>query len=299
MTGAEIVGAGFAAAKGAKKIADALGGDAKEQEQLSRLAEDTKALEVAANARADRVAIRQLVLTKLYAPLAKWVGYKSDYFDNHFADDMAEKLADVPEEHITSPSPIVAAQSMEGLSYSLDEPDLKEMYLNLLATASDDRRAHEAHPSYAQLIKQLAPREAGCLEDVLKSAAKGTIVPIAELRNSKAGGTSGRVHYTHLVNLVDLVTGVAIEDPDYPMFVDNWVRLGLVLVDYSASITREDAYDWVESRPEYESASAEVADQEGRQVTIHKGVMRVTALGKRFYEAVSRDSQARTNGGGL
>ncbi len=283
MTGAEIVGVGVAAAKGAKKVADALGGDAKEQEQLSRLAEDTKALEVAANARADRVAIRQLVLTKLYAPLAKWVGYKSDYFENQFADDMAEKLADVPEEHITSPSPVVAAQSMEGLSYSLDEPDLKEMYLNLLATASDSRRSEEAHPSFAQIIKQLSPGEASLLLGVLHNKRMGT--PLVEIRSEKDG--AWQTLQRHVFNTIDPNTGVALVEPRLPLYVDNWVRLGLVEASNQIMLKRDGAYEWIESRPEMMQAREIHKSLPDRSVGVQKGVLMPTALGLQFAEAVT------------
>ncbi|UKJ63710.1 DUF4393 domain-containing protein [Cellulosimicrobium cellulans] len=287
MTGPEIVAGLAAGAKGAKKVVDALGGDAKEQEQLSRLAEDTKALEVAANARADRVAIRQLVLTKLYAPLAKWVGYKSEYFESQFADDMAEKLADVPEEHITSPSPVVAAQSMEGLSYSLDEPDLKEMYLNLLATASDDRRSREAHPSYAQIIKQLSSTEAAYLKGALGSMHDRSVLSIAELRSKQADGSGLRAICSHLIELYSEETGEFQADPDYPLYIDNWVRLGLATVSYEYEVTRKGAYDWVKEHPEYLKAATALEGDNERVLEVAHGIMRGTDLGRKFYDAVS------------
>ncbi|MFB7889292.1 DUF4393 domain-containing protein [Cellulosimicrobium cellulans] len=296
MTGPEIVAGLAAGAKGAKKVVDALGGDAKEQEQLSRLAEDTKALEVAANARADRVAIRQLVLTKLYAPLAKWVGYKSDYFDDHFADEMAEKLADVPEEHIVSPSPIVAAQSIEGLSYSLDEPALKDMYLNLLATASDDRRSDYAHPAFAQILKQLTPVEAAYVVKAIEWGG-GRGLPIAVLKDSEGEGIGFLELYRHLVQLLDNERK-PVEDEDYPMYVDNWIRLGLVDADYLTFRSGEEAYAWVESRPEYERFSKLMPSDGSRKLTYDRGILRPTALGVRFARAVSSSgADAGTRGG--
>jgi hypothetical protein len=287
MTGAEIVGGAVVAAKGVKAAADALGGDADERRQLARLGEDLPAMSIAAQATAHRVAIRQKVLTKLWTPLAKWVDHKIEYFDSgRFADDMAEKLIEVPPEHIVSPAPIVAVQSVEGLSYSLEEPNLKDMYLNLLTTASDGRRAHDAHPSYAQIIKQLSAREAGHLEGVLS----GTSWPIVELRNGNAGAEGGfRAHYRHLVNLMNLASKESAVDKDYSMFVDNWIRLGLVVVEYDAELMGEDVYGWVDGRPEYLEAKEVIGAQEGRLLQVKRGVLRVTDLGKRFHAAVATD----------
>jgi hypothetical protein len=56
-----------------------------------------------------------------------------------------------------------------GLSYTFEEPSLKDLYLNLLATASDDRRADQAHPAFAEIIKQLTPDETKLLNSTLRN----------------------------------------------------------------------------------------------------------------------------------
>ncbi len=89
---------------------------------------------------------------------------KADYFDgDEFAEDMAQKTAHLGEDDIVEPKANVAAQAMQGLGFSLDEPDLKEMYLNLLATASTKGRDHQAHPAFAEIIRQLTSEEASAL----------------------------------------------------------------------------------------------------------------------------------------
>jgi hypothetical protein len=41
------------------------------------------------------------------------------------------------------------------------------MYLNLLVTASNDRRVDRVHPAFAEFIKQLAPDKAKALSAIL------------------------------------------------------------------------------------------------------------------------------------
>lgn len=129
---------------GIEAASRALGDSDEVKRQLLELAKDSPSMQDAAEHYARRIAIKQKVLLKLYQPLAKWVGESRDYLGGEFIADMSAKIADVPEEHLTSPPPAVAVPAMQGLGYSLGEPELKEMYLNLLALASDDRHTQEA-----------------------------------------------------------------------------------------------------------------------------------------------------------
>jgi hypothetical protein len=283
MTGGEFA-AGAAVVKGAVSLGASLAGDAAEKKQLSELAGDSKALEVAAHARADRVAIRQLALTKLFAPLARWVGYRSEYFANEFNTDLAEKLADVPEDQLVPPKPVIAAQAMEGLSYSLDEPALKDLYLNLLARVSDARTADMGHPSFAQVIKQLSPEEAGILLQVLETGPNGIPMVRIKFNDPMQGGYI--ILQNHLVRLVDLATGVEAENPQWPVWVENWVRLGLVSTDYLQARVGDAAYSWVDVRPEVTRARAGLPDADVGTIDWDKGLLIPTAFGLRFAAAV-------------
>ena len=56
---------------------------------------------------------------------------------------------------------------MEALGDSLEEPNLKEMYLNLLAASSTATRSRDVHPSFVDTIRQLDSDEAGLLSTFL------------------------------------------------------------------------------------------------------------------------------------
>lgn len=96
------------------------------------------------------MAVREQMGLALFAPLARMFRIRQDYFEADFAKDFAEKVADVPEENLQAPKPSIAAPAMEGLGYALEEPELKDLYLALLARAADDRHASSAHPSFAK-----------------------------------------------------------------------------------------------------------------------------------------------------
>lgn len=277
MTGGEIVAAGKAAEAIGMK---ALGEDEKTKDVLLRVAEDTPEMKAAARSMAARTAVKERVKLKLYQPFARMIGVSQAYFEDTFPEEMGAKIYDVPDENIITPPASVAVPALQGLSYTFEEPNLKEMYLNLLATASDDRQADQAHPAFADIIKQLTPKETQLLNATLSSYSVVT-VRVKDERDDPQG--SYRVLMSHLVPIAD-ETGEPIEEPQVPTWVDNWQRLGLVNVTYSESRSDKDAYTWVETRPEY----VRLAERPGIQkLGFDKGLIRTTDFGRQFFRAVT------------
>jgi hypothetical protein len=171
---------------------------------------------------------------------------------------------------------------MEGLSYSLDEPDLKEMYLNLLATASHRKRKDGAHPSYAEVIKQLSGSEAPLLVSAL-ARHQSPLVSVESHAEPEARGFTTLER--HVPDLTDPDTGYPVELAQWPIFVDNWVRLGLVAVQSDAWLTADGIYDFAESRPEF--VRHHKAGSADRSLKIQKGLMTATDFGLGFLRAVT------------
>lgn len=278
MSGEEIIPVSKQAAKGAKK---ALGESEHVKQQLAEMAKDSPAMQAAAESYARRIQIKQGILTKIYEPLAKWAGASWAYFESQFPEEMAERIADKPDECLTSPHPSVAVPAIQGLGYSLEDPDLKEMYLQLLATATDNRVSERAHPSFAEIIKQLSPQEAAMLANVLRNGN----TPIARLKKKAVEGKGGTHVASHLLPLQDEDSGAPVEEPSLPVWIDNWNRLGLVRIDYVHSFVEDARYQWIEGRPELVRLSAE--DDRGREgFEVERGILFITDFGCRFSEAV-------------
>ncbi len=89
---------------------------------------------------------------------------------------------------------------------------------------------------------------------------------------------------SHLLPLLDVTTGEPSEEPQLPTWVDNWQRLGLVNVTYAEYKKGGDAYDWVQTRPEY----VRLAEQPNvTKLNFDKGLIRTTDFGRQFFRAVS------------
>lgn len=201
------------------------------------------------------------------------------YFETAFEADVAARLAEVPDEHVAEPKASVAGPALQGLAFSHEEPDLKAMYLSLLGTAMDARVAAEVHPAFVEIIRQIDAEEARLLRTVLNRPT-GSALAIVELRIVVAGPQSGwRTLGRNVMNIVNLSTQEPAEIPRLPAMIDNWVRLGLVSVEYGKFLLGEDAYAWVTARPEYLRFSS---DPSNGNVVFEKGILAPTALGAQF-----------------
>jgi abortive infection alpha-like protein len=162
-----------------------------------------------------------IALTPIW--LMDW-GYKKagDYLNSI----LPEKLKDIPPERIVTPNPAVIGPAVDALRFAvnMDEPDLREMYANLIATSMDKETARNAHPAFAEIIRQMVADEAKIF----------TFIATAEPIN--VSDISLAV-YTPDDNLVihDNISGYRYIDqrckcahPDLiPSYLDNLRRLGI------------------------------------------------------------------------
>jgi hypothetical protein len=282
MTGPEIAMAGKAIEAIGKKALDV---DDKTKDHMLQAARDTPEMRAAGQALAARAAVVERIKLRIYLPIARLLGVSNAYFEDNFPEEMAAKTANIPDENFVPPPPSIAVPAMQALSYSFEEPDLKELYLNLLATATDNRRATDAHPAFAEIIKQISADEARVLDWTLRQAK--WVQPVVQVIGLYEGGGQ-RIHYRHLIPLTD-DSGALIEEPQVPSWIDNWVRLGLIEVNYLEWLADESKYEWAKARPEYQR----IYDHDGLdmgQVDISRGLIRITPFGERFLRAVSPPS---------
>ncbi|PLX95334.1 MAG: hypothetical protein C0620_04445 [Desulfuromonas sp.] len=96
------------------------------------------------------------------SPIAGLVwGYEQ--IEKYVKDTLEKKLKNKDPEKITSPPPNIAGPLLESLKYTAYQEELRNMYLNLLATSMDKDVTEKAHPSFVEIIRQLSPDEAKIL----------------------------------------------------------------------------------------------------------------------------------------
>jgi len=131
--------------------------------EVMKAAGDNPQVKEAANNLGQTAVTLTKTINNVLVPLAA-INFAFDkariYFAGKFQLDIAEKAKSIPPEHIVEPKASIAGPTLQGLAFTHEEPNLKEMYLNLLATAMDGRAAAVAHPAFVEIIKQLDSEDA-------------------------------------------------------------------------------------------------------------------------------------------
>jgi hypothetical protein len=109
------------------------------------------------------------------APLegAVW-GYQQ--IKDYLSAAVAARLANKPAEEIKPPDRVIAGPVVMSMAFAAEAPHLREMYANLLAAAMHAPSANRVHPSFVQVIQQLAPAEAQILEEIARSYTSGSVL---------------------------------------------------------------------------------------------------------------------------
>lgn len=202
------------------------------------------------------------------------------YFAAKFGQELGSKLAGLAPEDIVEPKTYIAGPVIQGIADTVEEPDLRDMYTSLLASAMSEQAASQVHPSYVEIIKQLSPHEVEALQGVLRQQQ----LPAATLFTQFPDGS----HITHERNLVPIFKFPSDYDPVVvrtgASWIENWHRLGLIEVDYANHLSNDAAYEWVEGRLEFTHRSTFI--REGEALRFKKGLIRRTDFGVGFAEAV-------------
>jgi hypothetical protein len=215
-----------------------------------------------------------------------WIANRQYKFDEVKAL-LAKKLENVNPENIVPPEPYVAIPAWQGISYSMDSDELKELYANLLAKSMNSETKNNVHPGFAEIIMQMSPLDAENLSVLSKS------------------GTTAIANYAYIAHNTDKYMEyyyVFLGNPNntditsQSISINSLNRLGLVIVSYTEWISDDRVYSKFEETDTFKELVANIpklpADglQEPRDnnhivdVMIQKGIVKITPLGKAFID---------------
>lgn len=204
------------------------------------------------------------------------------YFNSKFKEEIKEKTKNIPKENLITPKTNLVGPAIQGLAYNFEEYNLKEMFLNLISNGMDSRKKHITHPSFVEIINQLSPDEAGILKIILKSTNSE---PICRIYARHENGTEFRL-FDNIISLVDDNNQPEFRE-EYSAYIDNWVRLGLINVDYGRQITDKRHYECLTNRPEINMANEKIkAFSDSYNIQIYYGIFYATGYGILFSKAV-------------
>lgn len=214
-----------------------------------------------------------------------------EYFEGQFSSDMKSRVDRIPLDSVVEPKASIAGPALQGLAFSFEEAPLRELYLNLLATAMDGRQMDRSHPAFVEALKQLTATEADLIKNFCCNRNSTAIV---QYQSKMIEGHSFNELQRHVMDWHRDGDGdgtrTRIEIENIQVYVDNWIRLGLVEVDYGQHLSAEGAYDFATARPEHARHVEKFAHLSDRKVDFQKGIIRCTDFGFKFGQAVGLNS---------
>lgn len=210
-------------------------------------------------------------------PLRKWVNDREEYFEET-GELLTKKLKNVKEEKIVTPELYVAVPTIQALSYSLDNNELKNLYANLLARAMNMDTMEYVHPAFVEIIKQLSPIDAIIFKEIINREC----IPAIDLfyANKKYEGVIVAKNFTDIA-----VTTYEIES----VSINNLTRLNLIEISDDV-INDEEIYTGITNSSIYIQTKLSFKDiEEGFEFYDNKKSIVYTELGKLFYKICVED----------
>jgi abortive infection alpha-like protein len=214
------------------------------------------------------------------APLAALVwGYET--MAGYLGEALSKRLKGVPPERIITPQATVAGPALDALKYAGPDPDLRELYANLLARAMDQRTALMAHPAFVEILRQLTPDEAR----ILKAIAERESIPVLSVTSqNRSDGSYNWV--LHRFSTLGEEAGCAFQALT-PTYLDNLLRLGLLELHEDKRDATPGAYDGLRAHASVVEAMKQAQAADGsRTPHVLEQVLVVTSLGRQFCDAV-------------
>lgn len=204
---------------------------------------------------------------------------------NDFIPLVAKKLQNVPKEQIQTPKTNLAGPAIEALRFSAQEPELQNMFANLLATAMDKQTSGDAHPSFVEIIKQLSPDEAKIL-CYMKYRVDIPVIDVRQLTD-KPNEFYPRIKNFSLLGIKSKCTFLMSTQT----YIDNLCRLKICEIPHDMQIMNENLYQELENSPHIEKHLKSIKEESGKEpMFIHKR-LDITIYGQQFINAciINRD----------
>ena len=164
------------------------------------------------------------------------------------------------------------ADMAERLVYLDEEPDLKQMFEDLLISTVDLTKTNINHPAYVEILKQITNQEALNLKKIFSFSDD---IPICNVHlvDKKTNNYTLYKEYLLISELSDI--------PKREL--ENWERLKLISISIgNSTLAEEGSYDY--GKDILKSYNAEIP--ESKTLELEKGYLSFTEFGKNFAKAV-------------
>lgn len=164
------------------------------------------------------------------------------------------------------------ADMAERLVYLDEEPDLKQMFEDLLVSTVDSTKININHPAYVEILKQISNLEALNLKKIF-AYSNGKQIPICNIR---IVNEDDKWQYYKEYLLPDYINDISKRE------LENWERLKLIYIGTDKTLAAEDIYNYAEEFIKVNKNKI----SEPEKLELEQGYLIFTEFGKNFANAV-------------
>ncbi len=187
-----------------------------------------------------------------------------------FKSSLEDKVAAIPQAQLCEPSLSIVGPALDASKYYFEEPELREMFANLIASSMDSQKAISVHPSFSEIIRQMSPLDAQNLTYFTSR------LPVAEYRRVTEGKEGFHLFLSH----VFLANPNEKDLNKQSVSLASLARLGLIDISYEQFFTDKSFYGGFEQTALYRDITASLP--ENMKLNIQEGVASPTPLGTQF-----------------
>lgn len=177
------------------------------------------------------------------------------------------------DKHIEISSIPAFADSVERLHYLEDEPNLAELFEELLISIIDSSKKYINHPAYVEVLKQISNQEAHNLKLIFSHSPNSIAICNFGFKHHN-GGTIPLLKYCLPIPFSEIPAQA----------LENWERLKLIEIVIDLEwITDDSSYKYIQ---DILAALEKENTSYTEHLEIRKGVLRFTEFGKNFAKAV-------------
>ncbi len=188
-----------------------------------------------------------------------------------FEQELQRKLEIKNAENIVDADPSIFIQSAQAISYNWGKEDIKQLYLNLMASDMDIAKKENVHPSFSEVIKQMDSNDFKIFTKIYSKI----VIPLYVLQKNKEKGTTPILDY-----LLTSDFYVNISENKVIKSLNKLERLKLIEIDDDQYYIDEKIYTSIENGKEIMKYKSEFLDK----LDITKGMIKKTKYEKDFFD---------------
>lgn len=214
-----------------------------------------------------------------------------------YRQEIQSALEKIPEENRIEPKRCVVGPAMEASKHFVDEPELRKMFVNLIAAASDSRKYMNAHPRFTTIIQNLSPFEGQLIKETNILRMDSPCCSIRFQQNNTASTssdifTSINEGYEVLSHFIAFDNKPLSKDEVnlYSIAIENLLHLELAMIPNMYTLTDNAQYDIYRNLQPLHEFLSEVEqtlktdDYQNYSCSLIKQALIPTSFGKLFYQ---------------